>query len=470
MAEPDRCICGEPLREGANYCVACGREVRQPCPACGQECRWLATLDTDSLPWCENRHVLLYACEQCGRWLLPGDRLCPDPDCGGRVVPSRPLYTGRDAAGGGVHVNWKWPTRWLATRAGPCGAISWSSPDTLYAAFVAHGRWYVWVGSVLLELDPTVFCSEQGGMPGDGVIWRAPLGSSVRPASGIPFADRAAVVGSVVMLATENGYVLTGLHGRREVACPVRGMPLAQVANPFWWIGWVREEGSKCLYLVSVEATSDRFSPVAIETPPEAAIARGGQVVLQDDTAFWPAEDGSVWRLDCLSGQVRRLFASSDSLPRIWVQGDRIGVTREVRGHLQAGLGMLTDDRMPLEVPAGNGPLREVFATSDYLVVVGERPVMIDPVTGERVHESTRVCGRWVGGVLASASGSEPCLLLLTHDGAMSSLRVLQLASGVEDLCWWEPNRELLGLLPIGDLPVIVHRGGLIRLVARLSG
>jgi len=51
------------------------------------------------------------------------------------------------------------------------------------------------------------------------------------------------------------------------------------------------------------------------------------------------------------------------------------------------------------------------------VVVVGERILVYDAHTGERLYEDNRPPGRWIAGALASGEGSDLRLLCLTVDG-----------------------------------------------------
>src|SRR5262249_29825373 len=132
-------------------------------------------------------------------------------------------------------------------------------------------------------------------------------GVTVRPSPRLPFEERVAVVGAGASLATERGFLLVGLHSRSEVTRMEGGMPLAQVGGPFWWAGWSEENGVATLHYAAVGETWDKLLTVPVTTPAEATLAPRGRLVMHDDFAYWPGQDGGVWRLDCTNGSVTQV-------------------------------------------------------------------------------------------------------------------------------------------------------------------
>jgi hypothetical protein len=465
------CSCGEPLRAGVNYCAGCGLEVYQTCPACGtNERRWLRVIVPASSPWCDNRGVLLASCERCGRWLLPDTRRCPDPACESRVLPIRPQHTGRRWDGRGGAAGWRFPARWesIHPEFRPPQADRWNSPDPLLAAFVAHDRLYLWSGVNLLALTGESGATGSFGAAegATGALWRTALGATVRPASHLPFAERVAVAGAGVVLATERAFLLTGLYNRSDTERLEAGVPLAQVGGPHWWAAWGLVNGTPTLHVSAVGQAWDTLQPTPVETPPGAALAANGRLTLRDDLVYWPAQDGSVWRLDCLAGTASQVVAPQDGLREVWAEPDGPRTVREVQGRLLVALSAPHEGRMPQEAPASVGPLRGVFATADHVVVAGDRILVYDGHTGERLYDDNRPPGRWIAGALAGGAEGDLRLLCLTVDGGKARLSALKLANGIEDLLLTEPDVEPLALLPVGDNLYIAHTRGLIRLKA----
>ena len=272
--------CKEPLRSGANFCVVCGLEVRPLCPACREERFLLANLETSRSAWCGKRNALLFACETCGRWLLPGTRRCPNPECGGRVLPTKPQHTGRRWDGRGSAVHWRYTER----RPLPDGTLpeytvqNWDAPEPLSAVWVAHSSVFAWSGQNLLAL--------RSDFPADSVLWRTALGAATVAAGRLPFVERAAVAGAGVVLATERGWLLAGLAGRSEPLLMQTCEPLAQAGNPNFWVGWGMENGESILRASALAPAWDRLVPKAIAVPEEGRIVPRGRIVLRDNRAF----------------------------------------------------------------------------------------------------------------------------------------------------------------------------------------
>lgn len=466
------CTCGEPIRANAGFCAACGLEVSQPCPACGAERRWLATLAPGERPWCDNRQAIVYACERCGRWVISSALYCPDPDCNGRTLPTNPQHTGRRWDGRGDGAGWRWPERWEGfhpDRTAP-RVSRWEAPDVVHAAFAAHGRLYVWAGVNLVAPEDAFGALGSPSPPAEadltGASWRSALGSGASPTPRLSCEERVAVAGAGAIVATDRAFSLIGLYDRGESQRIEGGVPLAQVGGPAWWVGWTDERGTPSLRCAPVGETWDRLVPTFVETPPEAAPR--GRLVLRDGVACWAGLDDAVWMLDCATRTVRQAVAPAEGLQQIWAEPDGPRIVREAQGRLSIGLGAPSEDRGLREVSAGLGPLRGVFATASYLVVVGERPVAFDARSGERLQEGSRVPGRWIAGALAGAADGEPRLLMLTTDAGRGQLSAIKISTGVEDLLWSEPDVEPLALIPVAGSLVIVCSRVLVRITETL--
>lgn len=452
--------CRAELREGARYCVKCGVEVRPPCPACEAAPRWLATLRRENSPWCPDCGSLLNACEQCGRWLLTSQTTCPDPQCSARVLPFLPQHTGRTPEGRGEGVRWRWPEQWERHHPQyqlPTERI-WKANGAVHAAFVAHGRAHVWEDTTLLALPVQDWSAQP--------VWRCPFGPSGRPASGIAFTERIAVAGAGAVAALGGRFVVADLGGSGSILPLEGGVPLAQAAGPGWWVGWSEEAGTPTLRTAAIGDTWDALQPEPVETLAEAAPMSGGRIVLSAGIAYWPARDGSVWRVVLESGTVERVLAPQEGLRVIWAEPDGPRTARESLGQISLLLAAPEAGRTALNVPAGPGPLREALAAEGMVVVVGERVVSFEARTGGRQHEARRRDGRWVEGALVPGpSGeAEPRLLELTQDSRFAELVGLRLASGAEEVLWRTPDVEGLALLPVGNALYVAHTGGLTRL------
>jgi len=296
------------------------------------------------------------------------------------------------------------------------------------------------------------------------------LGAAGRPAANLLFEERIMVAGAAAVLAGERRFMLVDLYQTGEPRLLDGGAPLAQVGGPAWWVGWAEENGRPVLYSAPVGQTWDMLHPTPIGTPSEAVLARGGRLALRDETAYWPGQDGGVWRLDCRSGAVDQVVAplhggpSDQSVVLVWAEVDGPRTAREIRGQLTIGLSAPVDGRIPLEVPAVSGPLHGIFAGSGQAHVVGDRICALDARTGDRLaQDANRPPGRWVAGALAEAEEGGTRLLALTAD-SLTRLTALNVLSGGETLLWSAPDIEPLALLPVSDSLYVAHSRGVIRL------
>lgn len=483
---PETCpACRVRLRPGACFCTQCGGEVRPPCPSCGGAPRPLATMSdgcATQQPWCEACEALLYACEQCGRWLLPGSPVCPDPQCASRSLPVLPQHTGRRWDARGIAVGWTWPPTW--DRAHPefhaPVAEEWPCEEPLHTAFVAHGSLFVWAGNSLLSPDPVLgwIRVDEAGRPltappagGAGAIagaaWQCPLGSAGTPAAGVPFIERAAVAGACAVLAMERCYVQVGLRHRGDTYALGGGSPLAHVAGPAWWAGWSHAaQGSRApqLRIARVQPTADLSHPRVISLPPEAVLAESGRMALRDDTVYWPTAGGAVWRLHCGSGEARAVTDPEDGFLWTWAPEGGYRLVRERRGQVYLTLTGPEEGHAAPGAPVGAGPLRGVFDHPELVVVAADRLIAFHPRTGERLCEALRPPGRWVDGVLATAPDGEPRFLALTVEGGFATLTAVRMSSGAQDLLWRQIDVEPRALLPVGNDLYIAHTRGVVRL------
>ncbi len=432
---------------------------------------------TTQQPWCEACEALLYACERCGRWLLPGIRLCPDPQCASRALPVLPQHTGRRWDARGTAVVWSWPPIW--DRAHPeyraPVAEEWPCEEPLHTAFVAHGLLFAWAGNSLLSPDPVLgwVRVDEAGRPlaapaGDaGAAWQCPLGSTGVPAAGVPFIERATVAGACAVLAMERCFVQVGLRHRGDTYALEGGLPLAQVAGPAWWAGWSRGtsgEGSPELRIARVQATGDLSPPQPVALPAEAALAQGGRMALRDDMLYWPAATGAVWRLRCATGEADVVAAPEDGFLWTWAFERGARLVRERRGQVYLTLAIPEEGAAGPGAPVGAGPLRGVFDHSQLVVVAADRLIAFHPRSGERLCEALRPPGRWVDGALASAPDGEPRFLALTVEGGFATLTAVRMSSGAQDLLWRQIDLEPRALLPVGNDLYIAHTRGVIRL------
>lgn len=457
--------CRAPQAPGSRYCVTCGLEVIHPCPACGGAPREVAARSRGSSPWCAACERLLAACERCGRWLIPGTGRCPDPQCGGRVTSPFPLQTGR-RWDGSAPPDWTWPATWEREHPehAPPRAEWWISQGEVQAAWVAHGRCFVWEAGTLVSPDERAgwLARSEAGAPG-AVSWRSPLAGSLGVAAKVPPDERVAVLGGRVLLATEAGYAQADLRHAGDHSLLWDTVPLAQAAGAMGWAAWGVEAGMPCLRIAAMPCGGAPVRAEAVRHPEEAALARRGRLVMRDDAAYWPGQDGAVWEADLRSLEVRRAWKPVDGLLDLWVGPDGPRIIRESLGQIAVSLTGPREGAAGLTVPAGAGPFRGVYGLGSLFVVVGDRVLTFDARTGDRLHEALRPPGVWIGAALVRTTNAEPRLLTLTRDGGFASLTVTRLSSGVHDLLWREASLDPKALLPVEDTLYVAHSRGLVR-------
>lgn len=458
--------CRAALRPRAAFCVHCGLEVCHPCPACGASPRWVATLERGNSPWCEGCEALLDACQRCGRWLLPGSGACPDPQCGGQVLPAFPQYTGRRWDGAGSAVRFSWPLHWerdhpeyTAPR-----AEWWVSGAPVEAAFIAHGRLFLWEGGSLVTPDegapwaPREVAGELGA-----VAWRSPLGPATIPAPEMRFEERVAVAGSRAILASTHGFVQVDLRHAGGVAPVDQSKPLAQAGGSRWWIGWGTTTQTPRLLVAPAALAGIPLAAESVPTPAEAQPLPRARVVLCGERAYWPARNGAVWALDATTRTLGPVSEPAPGLVDVWAGVDGPRWVTEAQGQIAVTLAPPRPGRAPLTVAAGSTPYRGVHSRGIWTVVVGERISTFDTRTGERLHEAIRPPGRWIDAALVQDAAGEPRLLVLTRENGLANLTLVRLASGVHDLVWQESGIDPRALLPVESSLYLAHSRGLVR-------
>ena len=466
------CLCGEPLRLEGNFCVRCGREIRQLCPVCFEERRFPAGSAPGASPWCDSRSEALAACGRCGRWLTVNTQQCPDPECRGDVGLTWPASAGRTADGTGRAESWRWPAAW--DRRNPHYKAprqdTWSSEASLHAAFVAHGRLYVWADTSLLAPE-----GEAGGplavVSGQGVKmpWRCWLKLDGQPGL-LPLAQRVALVGGGAVLAAKNDFLLTGLYPHRidDVVPLPLGSPLAQAAAEGWWVGWSSQSGRPALWLASVSASWRQLDCGQIpDVPPGSVPRENTALALHDGVACWIGADSALWQLDCRSRTLQPLTEPLPGTQRIWWQQDGVHAARLTGNGVLVGLDAQDRARAVREAPGGAGPLRDLFVSPTLLAVVGETVTTLDPRTGYSIGGG-RYSGQWVAGALvdaqSDAADQEPRLLMLTYDRGNGNLSALSPSSGGEEAVWQGQGVRPLSLIIAGESLYVVHERGVTRI------
>ena len=467
------CLCGEPLRSEGNFCVRCGRENRPLCPVCFDERRILATSEPGASSWCGIRGEVLAACRRCGRWLTVDTQQCPDPECRGSVGLTWPVSMGRAVDGTGRAESWRWPAVW--DRRNPHYKAprqdTWHSEAPVHAAFVAHGRLYVWAETALLAPE-----GEAGGplaaVPGQSLKtpWRSWLKLDGQPSPQLPIAQRVALVGGGAILAAKNDFLLAGLspHRNGDFFTLSLGVPMAQAAAEGWWVGWSRQSGRAALWLAPVPASWRQFDCQQIpEVPPGSVPRENTPLALRDGIACWIGEDGALWQLDCRSRALQPLTEPLGGAQRVWRTQDGAHTVRLTGSGLLAGLDAVDRARAVREAPGGAGPFRDLFAAPRLLAVVGETVTTLDPRTGYEIGGS-RYSGQWVTGTLIEAqrdaADQEPRLLMLTYDMGSGNLSALSPSSGGEEAVWQGQGVRPLSLIAAGESLYVVHERGVTRI------
>ncbi len=471
------CLCRRPVAAGANYCVACGREVRQRCPVCFDERRLIAARDGRESPWCEPHGELLSACSRCGRWFAADIRQCPDPACRGSVGPTWPVTTGASPDGTGTAGTWRWPAAW--DRDNPRYTLpavtSWAGNGQVHSALIAHGRLYVWVETSLISPSgpaggPLTAAEDTGA----GTPWSCWLGHDGQANARIAAGTRVAVVGGAAVLAAANGFLLACLYpGRTDDVVPLSiGTPIAQGSSDGWWVGWCLAGSAPALWIAPVPANWRSLSPEqVIEAPPDSAPGDNARLTIVGDLAHWIAQDGAIWQLDCRCRALRQVKPPMAGVHRIWCDAAGPHPVRSAGDGLRVSLGAGTPGGAEMitlrDVACGVGPLRDVFASPELVAVAGRTVIALDSRSGNAIGEG-RYTGRWIAGALAEPAADaldrEPRLLMLTDDAGDGSLLALHPASGVVDVVWRESRVRPLGLIPAGESLYVVHEGGVARL------
>jgi hypothetical protein len=381
------------------------------------------------------------------------------------VLSPFPLQTGR-RWDGSILPDWNWPVIWEREHPEhtPPRVDWWTSQSEVQAAFVAHGRCFVWEAGTLVSPDEANGwrLRDDAGGPG-AVSWRSPLAAPLAVAAKVPLDERVAVLGGRAILATANGYAQADLRHAGDSNLLWEALPLAQVSGPTGWAAWGSEQGVTALRIASVPVGGAPVQAEVMSLPPGATLARRGRLVQRDGWVYWPGQDGAVWALELKTHAVQPVWNAVDGLLDLWVGADGPRVVRESLGQIAVALTGPRAGGANLTVPAGAGPLRGVCGLDPLLVVVGDRVLTFDARTGDRLHEALRPPGIWIGAALVRTPDQEPRLLTLTRDNGFATLTVTRLSSGVHDLLWREATLDPKTLLPVADKLYLVHSRGLLR-------
>lgn|GEM_PF-2986695 len=464
------CICGQQQRPNTNYCPRCGREIKQICPVCFEERRLLSVYTPYASPWCERRGELLLACRRCGRWLPSGVATCPDPACHGAVTETWPANTGRAPDGSGRTDGWRWPSQWDRQNPAYRAPVSteWSADSSVNAAFVAHGRLYVWVGASLIA--PGVGPAGTPAVQSTAAApWKCWLGFEGNPAPTVSIDSRVALFGGGAILATTVDFVIGGLFpGRADQALRLNtGVPISQAASSGWWAGWATNGGRPVLYSAAVNAQWRNTECRAPGAPQIAAPRSGAKMLMLHGVAYWIAENGAAWSLICDTGICSQLTDPSTEARLGWCTAsdtrEGVHVLRVSGDGIRVGLDPVTAGSVAREAPGGTGALRDVLAVQGLITVVGEEIVTLDSRTGYSLGGG-KYTGQWVTGALAEpepdALDREPRLLMLTRDNEDGNLSALRPSSGGEEAVWRGKGIKPTGLIVAGRRMYVVHETG----------
>lgn len=378
-----------------------------------------------------------------------------------------PANTGRAPDGAGRTDGWRWPSEWDRQNPSyrPPICTTWSADSRVSAAFVAHGRLYVWVGTALIA--PGV---GPGGAPtlatASAAPWKCWLGFDGQPHPGVATDSRVALFGGGAILAVENDFAIGALYpGRADEALKLQlGIPIAQAASDGWWAGWVTRSGSPALYAARVNAQWRNTECRAISSATRAATPRAGaRMLMREGFAYWISEEGALWRLDCSTLNCEPLMEPAPDARIGWCGAEGSHVLRDGGDGIRVGMDAIRPGGVAREAPGGNGPLKDVFAAKELLAVVGEEVVTLDSRTGY-VLGGGKFVGQWVAGALADpesdAPDREPRLLMLTQDNEDGNLTSLRPSSGGEEAVWRGAGVHVTGLIVAGRRMYIVHESG----------
>lgn len=458
-------------------------------------------------PWCASCNALLDACSACGRWLLPGTTICPNPDCAAPVLPTHPTHTGRRGDGCGTPSRRLYPysvptVHSLNHRTLAPIPHNWQAPagSVLHAAAVAHGFFYIWIGSGIRRIY-------LGSLPPDDgeELWSLGAGIGGQAVLEVPFHDRIAVVGEGVMLARRSGFAWLRVRPNETAKTIIPGTtPLTQ-ASARGWAGWARRtaDGPDALpelWLVWLQPDTGQPDPRLATLPNSGAtLSPRGNIVMRDGNAWWLGTDGGMWCADIETGEVTPASPSGLLKPDdriaaslVWVdQHQRPGFVAEVSdgASLVAWVApWRTNEISRSPAPAGAGPLRSVHVAGDWLVVVGDQITLLNAADTSRrdVQDDGALRlppGRWVAGCLTVVERQEaggrprqyPQLIVLTYDAhipgggqATMSLVAIDVHTGTVNSIVADILADLsttpVGLLAAADTLYIAHTDGIVGL------
>ncbi len=389
---------------------------------------------------------MLDTCERCGRWLNAGTRWCPNPACGGRVLPVLPQHTGRrwDLRGSGV--GWTWPRAWDRANPGfrPPVVGEWRCPLPLQAAALAHGVLFAWSGAILQDV---------------GSNWRSSLGAGGATAALLPFGDRLAVCGRTAIAALPACFLRVDLGHPGDAAPLAEGEPLGQAADPGAWVGWCRGPAGASLYTLDTAGLGEGASAVRVATPPGAVPPARTRIVMCNGDAWWTGGDSRLWQLTLATGVVEPV-GDATSAP-VWIWATPGGV-RWAREHGRQITVTLPSDGLPS--PAGAGPIRGVYGLPATLFVAGDRIVQLGGALGERRNEMKSPPGQWLDAAAVPGEDGEARLLVLTREGHTTALVAARPASGILEEVWRSTSVRALALLTGRGAIRIAHVDGLLTL------
>jgi len=485
-----RCACYYELEANAIYCPGCGREVEQECPVCTydghvQERFYLNYLEPLAY-WCCNEYVILSACTGCGRWFSPETHRCPDPRCAKRVLPALPEHTGRLSNNQGHSMEWIWPIAWDRKPEQPQHQLEepqidvWDAPDAVSGALAAHGHLYVWTGTNLLGL-PDSF-GYLGGLPTQRrmqpFLWSdapighwLPLGYGGGAVAEVDTVDRMAVVGGTAILATTEGYLMTDLCRLEQSRLLKPGRPVAHTGGAGWWAAWIMEADGPRLYVASPVKEWEALRCYPVTAPEQACPSSSRNMILHEDTAYWLAQDETLWQMNCAeafqsqgSAGLKRIERNTKGASYLWADTDGAHVVRSVDRGVVVSLTAANGSTSNLTVERAYGGIRLICALQNWIVAIGDEYAY--PLNRRQIGNQFqyRLRGRCVSAVLAPTISKEARLLLLYHTTEGARLDVYLPLSGAEDTLWHQKGLTPQALLPVGDSLYIVHQYGVVRL------
>ena len=412
----------------------------------------LAKLDIDTFR-CDECQSVLYACDECGRWHMPGTGLCQNPRCPGKVMPVVPLHTGKRWDRQGTAPEWICPLTFDRQTGNITGSLitaeQWSFAS-VYAAAVANGALFVWAGD-------NIYCVDTNYRPVDADgNWT--LGTGLVPAR-MPVEERISVVGEHVCLACQDGFFWCCSEELPELITP--GKPITQVAGPMGWAGWINKDDLKCLFVATIPNATANPAVTQISLEQNAEL-NSAHVAMSYDALYWHGQDGWIWRCELVSRKVSRVQHFEYRVLALWTQAERVGCIAEHHGNLI----VVPDILQHASIVAAQGTFHDIYVSDNKFAIICDRSLaVVDAVMHINPLPPIPLNGQHIAGLVAKLTGDGRELLFqLYREQSQTSLVALSLVSGAPILVWRSNNIQAQTIIPTRDRLYIIHDCGVIAL------